>query len=165
MPMPLRSRSFSITRPAPLIQRSRSTNNVINHHNNSPRITAKGEPVSPTSKHLASSVLTKGSTIPHLPNCKCASCKEQLEIQLAHDAIIEEVAKKLKSPAFEAFLNQRVSLTTDQLDKMELARLHANVDKLPPRYPAQVIYYIQYIHSTTKIMLILNIFKFYPLFE
>src|SRR5436305_13559248 len=141
--MPLRSRSFSVTRPAPLIQRSRSRctiNTVANHHYNhlsaSSKVAAeKCETDLPTSKF---SVITKDSTITHLPNCKCASCKEQLEIRLAHDAIVEEVAKKLKSPAFEAFLNQRVSLTTDQMDRIELARLHANVDKLPPRYPAQV---------------------------
>src|ERR1043165_7746910 len=92
MPIPLRSRSFSITRPAPLVQRSRSANDVISHQNHCPRITAKVEPTSHTSKkHLASSVLTKGSKPPHLPICKCASCEEQLEAQLAHDSIIEEV--------------------------------------------------------------------------
>src|ERR1043165_9743810 len=134
--MPLRSRSFSVTRPAPLIQRSRSRctiSTIANHRYNlstsSKVAVEKFETDLPTSKF---SVVTKDSTIPHLPSCKCASCKEQLEIQLAHDAIVEEVAKKLKSPAFEAFLNQRVSLTTDQMDRIELARLHANVDKLPP---------------------------------
>lgn len=142
--MPLRSRSFSITRPAPLIQRSRSRctiNAVVNHCGN---FSAKIEPDLPTSK---SSAVTKGSTMVHSPTCKCDPCKEQLEIRLAHDAIVEEVAKKLKSPAFEAFLNQRVSLTTDQLDRIELARLHANVDRLPPRYPDQDGYLRKDIHK------------------
>src|SRR5688572_29791418 len=116
IPIPLKSRSFSITRPAPLVKRSLSGKNFTIHQNHGPRITAKVEPTPHTSKkHLASSVLTKGPKLPHLPICKCASCEEQLEAQLAHDSIIEEVARKLKSPAFEALLNQRVSLTTDQL--------------------------------------------------
>ncbi|CAI2184421.1 6620_t:CDS:2 [Funneliformis geosporum] len=146
--MPLRSRSFSVTTPAPLVQRSQNRC-TIHIHNDSlpPRITAKSEPVSPATKHALSSVTIKGSTIPHLPSCKCSSCKEQLEIRLAHDAIVDEVARKLKSPAFEAFLNQRVSLTNDQLDKMELAKLNANVDKLPPRYPAQDGYLRKDIHK------------------
>ncbi|CAB4401726.1 hypothetical protein RhiirA5_350456 [Rhizophagus irregularis] len=141
--MPLRSRSFSIARPAPLIQRSRSRctiNTLSNHHyNNLP------EPPSPDSKFTAE--LKSSTKIPHLPTCKCVACKEQLESRLAHDAIVEEVAKKLKSPAFEAFLNQRVSLTTDQLDRIELAKLHANVDKLPQRYPAQDGYLRKDIHK------------------
>lgn len=132
--MPLRSRSFSIARPAPLVQRSRSRctiNTLSNHHyNNLPELP------SPDSKFPAE--IKSSTEIPHLPTCKCVTCKEQFESRLAHDAIVEEVAKKLRSPAFEAFLNQRVSLTTDQLDRIELARLHANVDKLPQRYPAQV---------------------------
>jgi len=140
--MPLRSRSFSVARPAPLIQRSRSRctiNTLSNRHYNN-----LSEPSSPDSKF---STEIKNSTIPHIPTCKCVTCNEQLETRLAHDAIVEEVAKKLRSPAFEAFVNQRVSLTNDQLDKIELARLHANVDKLPPRYPAQDGYLRKDIHK------------------
>src|SRR5205814_7185827 len=117
------SSDLSVARPAPLIQRSRSRctiNTVSNHYYNHLSTSSKvaAETDLSTSKF---SVITKDSMTPHLPTCKCDSCKEQLEIRLAHDAIVEEVAKKLKSPAFEAFLNQRVSLTTDQMDRIELA--------------------------------------------
>jgi len=143
MPLPLRSRSFSVSRPAPLVQRSRSRcsiNTFSNRHYNN-----ISEPSSPDTKYSAE--LKNSTNIPHIPTCNCVTCNEQMEKQLAHDAIVEEVARKLKSPAFEAFLDQRVSLTTDQLDRIELARLHANVDKLPPRYPAQDGYLRKDIHK------------------
>ncbi|CAG8465801.1 12147_t:CDS:2 [Acaulospora colombiana] len=62
------------------------------------------------------------------------------------EKFVEKIAEKLQSPAFEAFLNQRVSLTTDQMDKIEFARLQANVERLPPRYPSQDSYLRKDIH-------------------
>ncbi|CAG8622815.1 17281_t:CDS:2 [Acaulospora morrowiae] len=133
--------SGSVTSPAPLIQR--------NNRNSLFRI----------SSIPSYSILVAATEIPHLTNCKYS---ENNDIDIDDERIFlekkvhpsqedvrmfEKIAEKLGSPAFEAFLNQRVSLTTEQMNKIEIARLQANVEKLPPRYPSQDSYLRKDIHN------------------